>query len=183
MIKCNRKEEVVGCCLPPSPPSSLRLSQFLLLASTMLVFLLLHCLICHPPVLYSTDAQNILKEMDCLSSSFLIERRMSYTLKGWIWTSDRALLVYVEDELKGCMPRGYLEHMLHHTIFMCAVQRVRRTVTLDAMRTTCNLEYGDKVLHLVTDDPSDWLYQVNESQGFLARYMNSYFMSSTQNMQ
>jgi len=70
----------------------------------------------------------------------------------------------VEDELKGCMPRGYLEHMLHHTTFMCTVQQLWRTVTLDAMRTTCNLEYEDEV-HLVTDDPLDWLYHANESQG------------------
>ena len=50
----------------------------------------------------------------CLSNSFLTEWRMSHTLKGWIWSSDMVLLVDVEDELKRCRPRGYLEHK-HHT--------------------------------------------------------------------
>jgi hypothetical protein len=109
------------------------------------------------------------KEMYCLSNSFLIEWRMSHTLKGWIWSSDMVLLVYVVDELKECTPRGYQEHTLHHTPFMCTVQRPWRTVTLDAMRTTCNLEYDE--VYLVTDDLSDWLYHANESQGCLAHVM------------
>jgi hypothetical protein len=150
----------------------------------MLVFLLLHCLILHPPVLYSTDDQNILKEIYCMSNSFLI-KWMSHTLKGWIWYSDMALLVYVEDELKGCMPRGYLEHTHHATPHNL---HVHCPVTVEKCDPGCN---EDHMQHAVWGwnssschrwsvrlaVPCEWIAGL-----FGTCYMNRNSMSSTENM-
>jgi len=64
--------------LSPFIISHLFASQLWLLASTILVFLLLHCLICRPPVLYSNDAQNI-SQRDVLSEEFFSDQMKNVT--------------------------------------------------------------------------------------------------------